>query len=273
MNHAEARQHTVRGFKLAIGRDPSTVEAQLAQGVGWLETQYGQGWKPPGNTSFNMGAIQAGRPPCDPAKSFLYTDTNPTSGGGSIPYAVCFKKYPTAGDGFADLVRQIYLSAGLTANDAPPPKPHHRGKEMLAAALAHDIYAASTALYDGSYYRGFGATREVRIAHHYRALRSAVNRAAAALSEKMPNGNDPLVRVLKFSFPLIQRGDDVRRVQRIVGYVGKDVDGWYGTGTRARVRALQSATPGLEVDGVVGLDTWDVIQDLERERGFVLEAA
>lgn len=256
MNHIQARQHVVIGFKLTFGREPTTPEAQIIQGVAWLETQYGQGWKPPGNTSFNMGAIQSGKPPCDPAKSFLYTDTNPTSSGASIPYAICFRTYPGPGEGFADLVRVGY-------------KIHGR-QVVLDAAHRGDIYGASAALYDTSYYRGFGSTREVRIAHHYRALRSAVNRAAAALSEKMPNGNDPLLRVLKFSFPFIQRGNDVRRVQRIVGV---DPDGWYGTETRREVRALQSATPGLEPDGVVGLDTWDVIQDLEKERGYVLEAA
>jgi peptidoglycan hydrolase-like protein with peptidoglycan-binding domain len=273
MNHAEARQHSTRGFKLLLGRDPSLVEAQVVDGVAWLETQYGMGWRAAGKGSNNMGAVQSGKPPCNPATSFQNTDTSPTSGGGSIPYQACFKKYPTPADGFADVVRNVFVAAGITAKDAPQPHPHHRGKEALAAAKQHDLFAVSAALYDGSYYQSFGPNRITRISHHYRALRSAVNRSAAVLGEKMPNGNDPLVRVMKFTFPFIQKGDDVRRVQRMVGYVGKDIDGWYGTGTRARVRALQSATPGLEVDGVVGLDTWDVIQDMERERGYVLEAA
>lgn len=273
MNHAEARQHTARGFKLMFGREPTTSEAQIAQGVAWLETNYGMGWKGAGVGSNNMGAVQAGRPPCDPAKSFLYTDTNPTDGGGSIPYAICFKKYPGPVEGFTDVIKNVYVSSGLTANDAPLPHPHHRGKEALDAAHAGDIYAASVALYDGSYYRGFGPNRIVRIANHYRALRSAVNAAAVALKEKMPDGFDPLVRVMKFRFPFIQKGGDVMRVQRVVGFVGKDIDGWYGTKTRDRVRALQIATPGLLPDGVVGMDTWLTVQELERELGYVLEAA
>jgi hypothetical protein len=247
MNHADARTYTNRGFKLTFGREPTLPESQIAQGVGWLETQYGQGWKGAGVGSNNMGAIQSGKPPCTPGKSFLYTDTNPTSSGASIPYSICFKWYPDAAAGFGDLIRVAYKINGR--------------QTVLDAAHAGDIYGASEALYLTNYYKGFGPTREVRIAHHYRALRSAVNRRAAALGEKMPNGNDPLVRVLKFSFPFIQRGDDVRRVQRVVG-VGDD--GWYGTETRRAVRGLQTATPGLEPDGVVGLDTWDVIQELEK---------
>ncbi len=273
MNHTQARQYTKQGFKAHFGREPTTSEAQIAQGVAWLETNYGMGWKGAGKGSNNMGAVQSGKPPCDPAKSFLYTDTNPTDGGGSIPYAICFKKYPTAEAGFADVVKNVYVSAGLTAKDAPLPHPHHRGKETLDAAHAGDIYGASAALYDGSYYRGFGPNRVVRIAHHYRALRAAVNASAAALGEKMPDGFDPLVRVLKFAVPFIQRGDDVRRVQHIVGFVGKDIDGWYGMKTRDRVKNLEASTQGFLPDGVVGLDTWHLIQELERERGFVLKAA
>lgn len=260
MNHAQARVYVARGFKLTFGREPSTSEAQIVQGVGWLETQYGAGWRGDGKSSNNMGAIQSGKPPCTPGKSFLYTDTNPTSSGASIPYQICFRAYPTPEEGFADLVRVAYKINGRNT--------------VLDAAHLGDIYGASAALYDTNYYRGFGPTREVRISHHYRALRSAVNAAAAYLREKMPNGNDPLARVMKYTFPFVMRGDDVKRVQRIVWpNEPKEWDGWFGKGTRDRVKGLQASTPGLEVDGVVGLDTWDVIQDMERELGYVLEAA
>lgn len=263
MNHLEARQYVTKAFKVMFGREATTSEAQMVQGVAWLETNYGMGWRGAGVGSNNMGAVQAGRPPCNPERSFLYTDTNPTDGGGSIPYSACFKKYLTPADGFADVLRNVYVAAGITATDSPLPHPHHRGKEALLAAGNGDIYGVSTALYDGSYYRGFGASRAVRVAGHYHALRNAINLAAVAHSEKMPDGFDPLVRIILFKIPFIQRGDDVRRVQKVVGFTGNNIDGWYGTKTRERVRAFQIATPGLLPDGKVGLDTWHTIQEHE----------
>lgn len=258
MNHAQARTHVDAGFQQKFGRPPTIVESQLVQGVGWLETNYGAGWKGAGKGSNNMGADQYGQPPCEPGKSFLYTDTNPTSGGGSVPYQICFRWYATPADGFAGLVNIVYVQKGKDAPEAPT-KNHHRGREMLAAAAAGSIHDASVALYDSTYYRGFGPTRDVRIANHYRALRTAVNLRAAALGEKMPNGFDPLVRVLKFNW-LPMRGEDVKRVQRVVGI--KD-DGWFGPGTKKKVFDFQSSIPGLLADGVVGLDTWEVVQEHE----------
>ena len=51
------------------------------------------------------------------------------------------------------------------------------------------------------------------------------------------------------------KGDDVRTVQRALGFSGADVDGDFGPKTEAAVRAFQ-ASEGLGVDGVVGKNTW-----------------
>ena len=62
-------------------------------------------------------------------------------------------------------------------------------------------------------------------------------------------------------------GLPVRRAQKRMSLVGYDVggvDGRYGTLTEAAVKKLQQQR-GLEVDGVVGLQTWSVIDALENE--------
>jgi len=62
-------------------------------------------------------------------------------------------------------------------------------------------------------------------------------------------------------------GLPVRRAQKRMSLVGYDVggvDGRYGTQTEAAVKKLQQQR-GLAVDGVVGLQTWSVIDALENE--------
>src|SRR3954462_11909387 len=62
-------------------------------------------------------------------------------------------------------------------------------------------------------------------------------------------------------------GLPVRRAQKrmsLVGYDVGDVDGRYGAHTEAAVKKLQQQR-GLAIDGVVGLQTWSVIDALENE--------
>src|SRR5215208_3503800 len=62
-------------------------------------------------------------------------------------------------------------------------------------------------------------------------------------------------------------GLPVRRAQKRMSLVGYDlggVDGRYGTHTEAAVKKLQQQR-GLAVDGVVGVQTWSVIDALENE--------
>ena len=72
------------------------------------------------------------------------------------------------------------------------------------------------------------------------------------------------------SEPVLKRGSTglpVRRAQKRMNLVGFDVggvDGRYGTHMEAAVKKLQQQR-GLAVDGVVGLQTWSVIDALENE--------
>jgi hypothetical protein len=244
MNHQEARDHVVEGFTRTFGRTPTLPEAQILQGIGWLETQYGAGWHGAGAGSHNWGAIQSGRAPCNPATSFEYTDTSPNPDGTSTPYRICFRKYPDDDAGAADLARVAY----------------QRRPTVLAAASAGDIMGASTALYDTTYYQGFGPTREARIANHYKALLAAVQRIAGALGEPMPDGSAIPPRTLRLKTPYMT-GDDVKRVQAAAG---AKVDGVYGPDTVKAVKAFQAGRTGLAADGIVGPQTWIAIEKAEK---------
>jgi peptidoglycan hydrolase-like protein with peptidoglycan-binding domain len=70
-----------------------------------------------------------------------------------------------------------------------------------------------------------------------------------------------------FSHPVVRRGSTglaVRRVQKrltLAGYDTGGVDGIFGAGTEAGVKALQRDS-GLTRDGVVGPQTWNAIDAL-----------
>ncbi|MBU0702120.1 peptidoglycan-binding protein [bacterium] len=61
-------------------------------------------------------------------------------------------------------------------------------------------------------------------------------------------------RVLFYTRPLI-RGEDVKKLQRVLGFREKKIDGIFGKNTDEAVRNFQS-THGLKVDGRVGSATW-----------------
>ena len=72
------------------------------------------------------------------------------------------------------------------------------------------------------------------------------------------------------SEPVLKMGSTglpVRRAQKRMSLVGYDVggvDGRYGTRTEVAVKNLQQQR-GLAVDGVVGPETWSIIDSLENE--------
>lgn len=62
--------------------------------------------------------------------------------------------------------------------------------------------------------------------------------------------------------PLLKRGasgDAVLRLQKLLGFTGKALDGKFGKGTEDAVKAFQLANK-LEADGRVGVYTWDALK-------------
>lgn len=163
--HTEARAWAQAGTEAALGREPTYNEVLFVQAIALLESGYGAGWKGDGVGSWNMGAVQGGKPPCDPSKAFLYTDSHPNADGTSTKYEWCYRKYPTPEAGMQDVARILYVQMKVDPTS---------------------IEAVSTQMYDAHYYEGFGATREARIANHVKALTNGVTRITTALKEPMP---------------------------------------------------------------------------------------
>lgn len=66
-------------------------------------------------------------------------------------------------------------------------------------------------------------------------------------------------RVLFYTRPMM-RGDDVKRVQKALGFKGEEIDGIFGQKTDEAVREFQK-NHGLKVDGKVGPATWSELGD------------
>lgn len=257
--HRAARPWYEAGFRERFQREPTLTEVQAVQGIGWLETRQGTGWKGAGVGSFNMGAIQSGRPPCAPATSFLYQDSSPQPDGTQIPYSICFRKYATAQLGASDLVRVGYKNR---------PK-------VLAAASRGDFYAVSAELRFSGYYEGWGATVAQRIANHYKALSNAIAAAAAAIGEDYAAQPLPMPEPWQDDFlpdnPMILRGSYGPYVgvwQWILnpwletqGDAAIAVDRAFGPITHSATRLWQRAH-ALKIDGIVGPKTWGKAAEL-----------
>lgn len=246
MSHQEARAHIVEGFKKSVlAREPNTAEAQILAGIALLETGYGSWWKGAGVGSFNMGAITAGSSWVAEGKpTFEYRDSKPDPNrpGVDIWYTTKFRKYASAADGFADLVRVAYITNG-------------RNKAVLPHASAGDVYGVSAGLYATVYYTGRAIypTPEARIRAHYGALVKHVANVAAALGEKLPDGSRPPPPTIKRG----SRGAWVKEWQRVLETVV--VDGMFGPITEAATKLWQKAH-GLKEDGIVGPKTWGAAQ-------------
>jgi len=235
---------------------------QSVQAVGYLETGYGKFWKGAGVGSKNWGATQRGRPPCDPANSFLYTDTHPTDTGGSVTYSVCFNKFATDDLGAKNLVDEVY----------------EKRPKVLDAARSGSLPNVSKELFLARYYEGFGSTPAERIAHHYKALFSSAVAIAHALGEPAPPPqglvtepwhHDPLD-----PYPIIKRGSNQHAIVETLqmeldeeiraGRLHEDmlaVDGQFGPHTEHAVAAFQ-AVQHLKIDGIVGEATWSKLFEL-----------
>ena len=210
-------------------------------GVGFLETDYGDGWHGAGAGKNNIGACQAG--PSWHGEVFSYTDTHPTSTGGNVPYKVDFRAYPSPAAGWLDLVEVEYVNRGRAA--------------VLAAANENDFHAVSEQLYASGYYEGWGKNRSERIEHHFQALSRAIRLADAAAGLVVPAVSRPLLTIP----PTVQRGDgrwnDRQDVVRLLQRELRDcaADGEFGPITAQCVCDYQHAHK-LVVEPVVGVQTW-----------------
>jgi chitosanase len=80
-----------------------------------------------------------------------------------------------------------------------------------------------------------------------------INQAALGVSDGepfVPSAGDVAERVLRLTNPLLQ-GNDVKKVQRALGFTGAAIDGVFGPDTDLAVRQFQQQR-GLFVDGKVG---------------------
>lgn len=262
MVHIEERRYVREAFALEFPAiiDPPLLVVQALQGVGWLETGYGRWWKSAeGKTSKNKGAVQHSRPPCDPLKSFQYTDTHPNADGTSTPYHICFRKYVDDVAAWRDVARIAYRQVRIGSQMRRP---------ALEAALANDLYGVSAGMFVQHYYEGWGRTQEERIGHHFKALSSAVVVQAKELVEPATWGPAPEPEAFDDDYlpdnPLILRGSFgpyVKEWQRILNAGAPNetsklaVDGRFGEHTRA-VTIIWQRQHGLNGDGKVGPRTW-----------------
>ncbi len=184
ISHRDARILLCEGYRKCFGHEPARAVAQLVQAVAILETNYGQGWghglSTAGSGSNNWGAITAGREWT--GDTFEHKDSRPKDDGTNEWYVTKFRVYPTPADGAKDLIRIVFL--------AEPKGYRPRHATVLPAALGGDPHAFSAAMYDTGYYRGFGKTRDERIAGHHKAVTNAIARVCKSLGEEPPNKVD-----------------------------------------------------------------------------------
>ena len=172
MNHQEARKLIEEGFRRCYGQLPTREQAQCLQAIGWLETNYAQGWSEKilgARESNNWGAITAGSGWS--GATFDHRDSYPDDKGVNHWYVTKFRSYPSLQDGATDLCNIVYLT---------------RDKAVLHAATLGSTLSFSTALYNTGYYKGFGATADERIAHHHAAVQSAIALQCRELGEPPP---------------------------------------------------------------------------------------
>lgn len=158
-SHQQAQAMIAVAFLSVLGRAPQGNEVIFAQAVALCETGYGQYWKDAGVGSNNMGAVQAGKPPCDPAVAFPYGDTHEDG----QPYAACFRKYVTVQAGFNGLVQVLYKQR----------------PGVLAVARDGSIVEFSTTLRASGYF-------ELALDKHVKAITKCLSTVSSATGQAMP---------------------------------------------------------------------------------------
>jgi len=109
----------------------------------------------------------------------------------------------------------------------------------------------------------FGATTEAAVTAFQQAKGISADGVVGKVTWINIDEADQSEPVLKVG----STGLPVRRAQKRMSLVGYDVgsvDGRYGTATKGAVKKLQQQR-GLAIDGVVGPQTWSIIDSLENE--------
>jgi len=161
MSHVEARAQVVRAFGVVFGREPSMQEAQFAQAMALCETRYGSGWSKvcggAGEGSNNVGAIQAGTPPCG-KNAFECIDTHEDG----TKYAACFRSYATIEAGFDHFITILYLK-----------------RPRVLSMAGSSIEGFSTELRASGYF-------ELALERHILLITECLRTVTKALGEPMP---------------------------------------------------------------------------------------
>lgn len=266
LTHINMRIVLRSAFADIMGREGATAELQFLQAIASLETAYGAGWKPPGDGSFNLGALQAGSG--WNGATFAYTDTTPQPDGSSKSYVTKFRKYPSLIEGAKDLVRVVYVNAGRSS----VLKAAGAGNTLRASAGLYCVSSIVQAIADQErrevellygivptgFYQGFGKTPPERIANHHKRVVASIRAQALALSEPLPADIEamPLKPAL---LRLGSRGSAVVALQEQLNRhsitPSLRTDGEFGEKTRLNVVAFQRRS-GLVADGIVGGSTW-----------------
>lgn len=150
--HAQAKADAFEAFQDVVHVAPTVNELRILEAVALHETTFGKGWRPPGNTSNNMGALQADA--SWTGETFDYSDTHPTDTGGAVPYAQKFRAYANALEGWKDLVRELYV----------------RRSSVRRAAQSGNALDVASAMRATKYYEGQGATQSERIRNYAQAI-------------------------------------------------------------------------------------------------------
>lgn len=254
-------------FADIIGREGTIPELQCLRAISSIETGDGEYWKPPGNKSFNLGAIQAGG--SWSGATFEYRDTTPQLDGSSKSYVTRFRKYPTLIEGAKDLVRVVYVYAGR----ASVLRAAGAGETLKFSAGLYCPSSAATAAREkaevleqfgispSGYYQGQGKTPAERIANHHRAVVASIRAQALALHEPLPAD----IEAMPIKPELLRLGSKGPAVVSLQEQLNRHsvtpllvVDGDFGERTRFNVVSFQKRAR-LVADGIVGQRTWDAL--------------
>jgi len=178
--YAADRDLSRQAFAKVFSREPKLGERQFLQAVGCVETSGGRGWRwsqgAEAVNSNNIGAIQGGSLPCNPATEFETSDTH----ADGTEYRWCYKKYPTKLDGWVDLARTLYTG---THNDV--------SRKLIRQSAADGNFNNAVRLQRESGYFEAGLTT------YQRAIDSCIREMSQTLGEPYLPGKSGI------SWPLI----------------------------------------------------------------------